>query len=805
MTLTQSRKLTLIRDIPSENALRTELLMPVYRQMGYVLVDEEHGPQERGKDIVLVGKDPMGDYTYTGVIIKRGDISNATSPKRSDTVATVANQIVMTLNSGYVCPIQQKPVSFQKIVVVTNGRFSNSAKEELLKTARQHQFQTMTFHQGQDLVRMVDKYLPDYYHFDSGVVSAYISALKAKCDRLDELKNISIYKGEIKRILDVFVSPTLYRIQKVIKGSGVVSSQPVYESFSSLVFRQKHLLIVGGPGSGKSTLLRAGIQRMLNLNSPGKELLLPVLARMSDLATCEGDTLEDMLDAYIAQEYGVSDFQISRFLGAEGSRVFLFLDGLDEVVDQNKRQILNEKVCDFASKYSRDRLIITSREFSDLENESLPEMQRWSLLPFRMKQIHEFISRWFGADAPNRRVMKALEEHDLLRKLPNTPLVLTLLAIMFDSASYTDVPANLSELYQMFVDLLLGKWSLDRRVETLYDANIKEYILMEIAETMHKSDRHGLPLSECTALIAECGRRLAVEVNPDSVLAELTDQTGLIACNDRGELEFRHLSFQEFLVARRYQNRARESVDKELISNFHDPRWARVVYYYCGLRRENDHMLSDLGVLMRSYHLPGALISTWEYGYLVQSSYLTPAEVRVSCIIEQLRQYASHVRQLLNMQVDGSSISSLPPALLILSMTEMFRIYYGSSHMATLYAQVFSQLQAEPKTFETLLAMLLVASILAEYDCPDYLLDIYDDIRVEPLLLLAADFEIRLSLDFDITPEQRGSLKRAVKKTRRTIASNAQLYRSLLTRKRAGKIGDAGSDKLILASGNPSA
>jgi hypothetical protein len=473
--MTNSEKLKIVRSIGSEDELRTDVLIPIFTEMGYETVDEVHGANEKGKDIVLVEKDKFGDYVYTAVIVKNKDVSNATSGTSKELVGNLSTQIAMTVASGYDCRLQSKHVDFNRISVITGGRISQTAMDTLIKVALQNRFTNIVFKDGEDVVQLIDRYLPDYYFFSSGILASYTDALRTRCNHLDELRNISAYKGEIKKLVDVFVSPTLYRVNRQEKKERR-QSRPEFNKLENLLFLRNHLIVVSGPGGGKSTLVRAQVQRLLSLNARGKQLFLPVLIRAVDMVSFTSTQLEAILNDYIRSTYKLPAFDLIKLMELESCTAFIFIDGLDEIASADDRQRIHEVINEFAQRSLRHKLVLTTRDCSYSSETSFAKTQQWYLLPFRAKEVERFIARWFSSKEPNHKLMKALEEHNLLSKLPSTPLALTLLAILFDSDTHTEVPANLSELYQMFVDLLLGKWNLDRRIQSFYDSNIKEYV-----------------------------------------------------------------------------------------------------------------------------------------------------------------------------------------------------------------------------------------------------------------------------------------------------------------------------------------
>jgi hypothetical protein len=82
MIFTEVQKLDFVRNIKTEIDLLDEILMPMFTNIKEIKAIRTHGIDEKGKDIVLISKNPLGKKSYTAVIVKNEPITNASVARR---------------------------------------------------------------------------------------------------------------------------------------------------------------------------------------------------------------------------------------------------------------------------------------------------------------------------------------------------------------------------------------------------------------------------------------------------------------------------------------------------------------------------------------------------------------------------------------------------------------------------------------------------------------------------------------------------------------------------------------------------
>jgi len=589
MALTNSQKNSFFDTIKNEMFLIDEILIPMFSNMNkFRKVIKTHGNDEKGKDIVLISKDDFDQYVYTGIIVKNEHITNASNKgKDKEIVSVVSNQITMCIDNGFESIEEQKCVSFSNLIIITSKSISNSARDAFIKIANLHKFTKIMFWDSQELIKNIDLYLPDIYLVSHGVLSKYFHLMKEKCENLNELKKITLYKGENKKLSDVYIEPKIFKKkQSIIKGKTIT----IYDNttFSVLISNNGKYLISGSAGSGKSTLLRSEIYRMIINYEIKKSNKIPIYIRIKDIVK-NRENVEDYelcIYEYLSKEYNLTNDDVKLIFGTKENLIF-FLDGFDELSTSDEKALFFN-ILEKIETYPNNNIIITSRE-TRLFNEQFMSYSKWELSEFTLKQITSFIQKWFKDK--NEQLVSDLKEHNLLEKLPNTPLVMTLIAILFESDENVEIPANLSELYKMFVELLIGKWNLDRRIDTFYQANDKETFLTELALYLHYNNKISCTEQELINLFNDTSRKLGRTFDNYRLLEILINDTNLIVKNEKYEYEFRHLSFQEYFVGTFLT--IKNDVD-EIINYFPHPWWDQVLYFYCGTRKINDDILPKI-------------------------------------------------------------------------------------------------------------------------------------------------------------------------------------------------------------------
>jgi hypothetical protein len=395
-----------------------------------------------------------------------------------------------------------------------------------------------------------------------------------------------------------------------MSGAGLAERQPL-QLQTALTHRR--LVIVGDPGAGKTTFLRRIAHELAaDAQDPptGGRSLFPLLIRIAELSehirNCEnrpgypGPTtnagpgwIADFLKSRNAEmNWGLDERFFSRLL-QEGSAILL-LDGLDEAPDRRDRERMARLFEEATQAYRDCRFVVTTRPQSYEGHSILKDFTEARIEPLEAEAIETFLARWcrglFPDSAQNAKshqaeLSEALRARAEIRRMARNPVMLTALAVVHWNERR--LPEQRADLYDSILTWLArsrekrpGRESAERCLT----------LLQEVALAMqnHPGGR------QVRVSIGAAAETLAPEFSQSpererfpralAFLEQEQSDSGIVVSR-RGELQFWHLTFQEYLAARAVAGRG-DSAQHALLLNdgkIYRPEWREPVLLLAGI------------------------------------------------------------------------------------------------------------------------------------------------------------------------------------------------------------------------------
>jgi predicted NACHT family NTPase len=367
----------------------------------------------------------------------------------------------------------------------------------------------------------------------------------------------------------------------------------------SAVEKYKKLIVLGKPGAGKTTFLKyLAIQSNQGKFKPN---LVPIFIPLKYFA--EALDKPTLLE-YIEKQFsgcGVTSEHIEKLLKQKS--ILLLLDGLDEVKKEDQERIFNQ-IRDISRIFHENHFIITCR-IAAKEYDLFDKFTEVEIADFDNEQILLFVQKYFrGKLIKSEEFIKHLNKNNRLYQIAGTPLLLTLLCLVFEESG--SFPGNRSELYKEGVEILLKKWDAKRGIQRdqVYKKlsyQRKKDLLSQIALITFKAEKLFFPQKEAEEYIKDYIQNISntetspevLQLDSEAILHSIEAQHGLLIERAKGVFSFSHLNFHEYFTAREIV--IREHPQKEafqaLVNNLSLFRWREVFLLAVEMSQPNASML----------------------------------------------------------------------------------------------------------------------------------------------------------------------------------------------------------------------
>ncbi|WP_013324625.1 NACHT domain-containing protein [Gloeothece verrucosa] len=382
-----------------------------------------------------------------------------------------------------------------------------------------------------------------------------------------------------------------------------------------IIAQYERLMILGKPGAGKTTFVQ-----YIALQSIGGYYRPDLVPFFFQLRTWSAEIPEEdnfnllTIILRLGRRYNLSDEQTMTLL--EEGKFLLLLDGLDEVSEEETEMIFQE-VNQFLLTYYKNPIIITSR--TGFQKYYFQGFTYVELADFNQNQIENFVHKWFVATANElsegqKKAQQFLEQLALpynqpIRELCVTPILLNLLCSVFKERA--NFPTKRAKLYQAGLDILLLRWDQARGIhrDQIYRylaLSDKIKLLSQIAAKTFEEGNYFFESSELLPIIEDYLRNLPnanldVEIlwlNSEAVLKSIEFQHGLLIERARDVYSFSHLSFQEYLTARKITLTSpgeclKQELEK-LANHTTDYRWREVILLTASMLPKADFLIEKM-------------------------------------------------------------------------------------------------------------------------------------------------------------------------------------------------------------------
>jgi hypothetical protein len=142
-------------------------------------VEYTHGPDEMGADFVLSQRNPTFEFDeYVGVIAKLGKMAQDFSDIERQIEECAVER---TFRGG------KQKIRVDEIWIILTGNITKGAQ---IKIYEKYKSRKITFIQGEQLIRLIDKYLPNYWSDTTLLIGEYLYSLRLRNEENDRSFNL---------------------------------------------------------------------------------------------------------------------------------------------------------------------------------------------------------------------------------------------------------------------------------------------------------------------------------------------------------------------------------------------------------------------------------------------------------------------------------------------------------------------------------------------------------------------------------------------------------------------------------------
>lgn len=563
-------------------------LFPVLKQLfiekKYTDVEVIHGKDEYGKDLVLCDYDTkLGEKNWYAVVVKNKNAEMCDFESQGE----ITRQIQLSFEYPYKRS-NGEDVYINKVIVVVNGTISPQAKNIIQKVLPSHQRNNVYLWNYQKLEEEIGSNIKDLFlsgetgSQEDFIVSTYKGNLIRELTKLDNAQEL--FSGlSITQINDIFVNVRTANLKyenekKRYQNSRKATIPEEFDDSISIINSNKNTIIRGIPTSGKTLLLkRIGTKALKDYKDIGVFWF-----RFRDIPIDNFSLVEEVKKQFYELS-GNNILELGYF-----KKYLILLDALDEIIDNEKRIAIINKLQKEITSFNNGYLIISGRNielFKDIKLFNPSNYEIIDLLPFDVGQALKLVKKIIPNNKEkNNHFIAAIKQQQLSNSLTRTPMALTLMAIMYkdDAIDLKELPANITELYNKFSDYYLDKWDASKGLSSQYKYEEYKHIVGFIAYHLHTNHIYEISSQDLKNYLKSIG-------TSHSTFEELKDVDNYInglKCrntllhydNDRDVFFFNSIAFQEYFTSIYYD----DSNEDELISNLYKEWWQNVIVFYNG-------------------------------------------------------------------------------------------------------------------------------------------------------------------------------------------------------------------------------
>jgi len=538
-----------------------------------------------------------------------------------------------------------KKYSFNSIVIINSKNISNGFKNKFVGFEY-----PITWFDRDKIIEFLNKEQPNYWHHQDIDLLEYEKLFIENIKQENDLKRLKIFEKKYDKLINIFIEPRIYQILEDRE-----SKFPTFKKteINKIVNIEKPLVLSGDAGTGKTTTLKKIGEKLISLNAnKSDKRKIPVFISSTDLIE-SNNQIANVVEKKLGKFFKLLFKDIIK-----SYEITLLIDSIDEF-DNKTIELIISQLDKFYKLYSI-RYILATRHFDNAFNEYIKSPVNYFYIEkFNTEQMQKFLVRFFPNKNRANDLIEALKENRILERLPITPMTISLISILYEEKNF-EIPSTISDIYDNFNLLLLGKANVKNRFEFI-DISFKERILSLYAfEIINKSNKTPLKKIDFFNFFDSYFKNKTSPVN-NNKLEELLDflitNTGVLFIDENEYVRFKHDSFMEYYAAIEIFKHKRDK-EQLIIDNFSDANWQNVAIFYAGKSRDMPVFLKKIIKKVKtSTKLQSFFSNVAGIGYLLQALYQTDNILRKEAVLVALETNIKAYENFLSLVSDNKMIS----------------------------------------------------------------------------------------------------------------------------------------------------